>query len=304
MGLAMRMRCAKLLLSLALGLAIAVTISARLAAGEAAADPKADLEARVEKQIASIEERMMLLQEQELNLSMKIMQARQKASEGVENPGKIAEKLAKGESGKGLRQYKAIMISCARQLQAFGAKLQPLLKSVKVLQRDREKAPEPLKARIDTVTARVESKHRTNLEKVAQIYKQCAEFRAALGIYLSIYKSIPANQRAKDTVLTETIGELYDKGGDPKNALLFYKSLFEAKSPKTRYNDRKLGMKVAELYAKCGDKRSAVQLYQALFNALPKDKRTEKDGQELLKKIEGIEGKSGRSKDRDKKKRY
>ncbi|HUU93372.1 MAG TPA: hypothetical protein VM238_19430 [Phycisphaerae bacterium] len=297
----MRMRCAKLVLGLAVGLAVPVTISARLAAGEAAADAKAGLEARLEKQIASIEDRMTSLQEEELNLSMKIMQARQKASEGVENPGKVAEQLAKGESGKGLRQYKIIMVSCARQLQAFGAKLQPLLKQVKALQPDREKAPEPLKARIDTVTARVESKYRANLEKVAQMYQQCAEFPAALGIYLSIYKSIPANQRAKEAVLIETIGESYDKAGDPKNALLFYKSLFEAKDPKSRYNDKKLGMKVAELYAKCGDKRSAVQLYQALFNALPTAKRTEKEGQELQKKIEEIEGKSGRSKDRDKK---
>lgn len=300
----MRMRCAKLVLSLAVGLAVPVTISARLAAGEAAADAKAGLEARLQKQIASIEDRMMSLQEEELNLSMKIMQARQKASEGVENPSKVAEKLAKGESGKGLRQYKAIMISCARQLQAFGAKLQPLLKQVKALQRDREKAPEPLKARIDTVTARVVSKHRTNLDKVAQTYQQCAEYRAALGINLSIYKSIPANQRAKEGVLIETIGELYDKDGDPRNALLFYKGLFEAKDPKSRYNDRKLGMKVAGLYVKCGDKRSAVQLYQALFNALPRDKRTENEGKELQKKIEEIEAKSGRSKDRDKKKHY
>jgi len=300
----MQMRCAKLVLSLAVGLAVPVTISARLAAGEAAGDAKAGLEARLQKQIASIEQQMMSLQEQELNLSMKIMQARQKASEGVDNPGKVAEKLAKGESGKGLRQYKAIMVSCARQLQTFGAKLQPLLKQVKALQRDREKAPEPLKARIDTVTARVESKYRTNLDKVAQMYKQCAEFRAALGINLSIYKSIPASQRAKDVVLIETIGELYQKAGDPRNALLFYKGLFEAKNPKSRYNDRKLGMKVAELYVKCGDKRSAVQLYQALFNALPRDKRTANEGKELLKKIEEIEAKSGRSKDRDKKKHY
>ena len=289
----MQMRCAKLVLSLAVGLAVPVTISARLAAGEAAGDAKAGLAARLEKQIASIEQRMMSLQEQELNLSMKIMQARQKASEGVE-----------GESGKGLRQYKAIMVSCARQLQTFGAKLQPLLKQVKALQRDREKAPEPLKARIDTVTARAESKYRTNLDKVAQIYKQCAEFRAALGINLSIYKSIPANQRAKDVVLIETIGELYQKAGDPRNALLFYKGLFEAKDPKSRYNDRKLGMKVAELYTKCNDNRSALQLYQALFNALPRDKRTANEGKELLKKIEEVEAKSGRSKDRDKKKHY
>ena len=297
----MRMRCAKLVLSLALGLVVPVTISARLAAGEAAADAKAGLEARLEKQIAAIEDRMMSLQEDELNLSMKIMQARQKATEGVENPGKVAEQLAKGGGGKGLRQYKIIMVSCARQLQAYGAKLQPLLKQVKALQPDREKAPEPLKARIDMVTARVESKHRTTLEKVAQIYQQSAEFRAALGIYLSIYKSIPANQRAKEAVLIETIGESYSKAGDPKNALLFYKSLFEAKDPKSRYTDRKLGMKVADLYVRCGDKRSAVQLYQAMFNALPTNKRTEKEGQELQNKIEAIGGKSRRSKDRDKK---
>jgi len=300
----MERRHTAVVVSLVLSVTVLAAMPSHLAAGESAAEPNAGAAARVEKQVAAIENQMMSLQEQELELSMKIMQAQQKANEGVENPAKAAEKLARGESGKGLRQYKVVMLSCARQLQAFDRKLQPLLKSVKALQRDREKAPEPLKARIDTVTARIESKRRTNLEKVAHTYKQCAEYRAALGIYLAIYRGIPAKERVKDTNLTETIGELYEKAGDLKNALVFYKTLFEAKDPKTRYADRKLGMKVASLYAKCGDKRSAVQLYRALFEALPRAKRTEKEGQELLKKIEEIEGKSGRSKDREKKKYY
>ena len=300
----MRMPCAKLLVSLALGLAVPVAMPSVSAAGEPATGPDAELQTRIEKQIKEIEDRMMSLQEQELELSMKIMQAQQKANEAIENPGKAAEKLAKGEMAGGLRQYKAILISCARQLQAFNQRLTPVLKSVKALGRDRAKVPDPLKARIDTLTARVESKHRTNLDKVAHTYKQCAEFRTALGIYLSLYKNMPAAERVKDNVLTENIGELYDKAGDPRKALLFYKSIFDAKPAKTRYTDRTLGMKVAALYVKCGDKRSAVGLYRALYEALPKDKRSAKEGQDLMKKIEEIEGKSRQPGGRDDKKRY
>ncbi len=293
MGLAMRVRCAKLLLSLALGLAVLSTQPSRLAAEQPQGDPEAGLTARVEKQIESIESRMMSLQEQELNLSIRIAQAQQTANAGIKDPSKAAERLAKGEGGKELRQYKAIMLSCAKQRQACDAKLLPLLKSVKALQRDREKAPEALKARIDAVTARIQGKHRANMEKIASLYERCAEWRVAFGIYSKLYGEMTENERVKNTVMTAKMAELCGKVKDPKRALMLYRSLFEAKSIKDRYRDRKLGEKVAKAYEKCGDFRSAYRVYKALHDAIPRDKR-EKDGKGLRDRMKEMEKKLGR----------
>jgi len=293
MGLAMRVRCAKLLLSLALGLAVLSTLPGRLTAEQPQGEAEAGLTARVEKQIESIESRMMLLMEEELNLSVRIMQAQQKANAGLKNPSKAAERLSKGEKASELRQYKAIMLWCVKQRQACNAKLLPLLESVKALQRDREKAPEALKARIDAVTARIEGKHRANMEKIANLYAQCAEWRTAFGIYSKLYSEMPENERVKNTVMTEKMMELCGKVQDPKSSLMLYRSLFEAKSVKDRYHDRKLGEKVAKAYEKCGDFRSAYRVYNALHDAIPRDKR-EKDGKGLRDRMKEMEKKLGR----------
>jgi len=293
MGPVMRMRYAELLLRLALGLAAAAAMPSQLTAAEAAADPQAGSDAHIEKQVEAIESRMATLQEEELNLSVRIMQAQQKANEGLKEPAKVTERLAKGEGAKELRQYKAIMLSCAGQLQAFDGKLLPLLKSVKALQQDRAKASEALKARIDTVTARVEAKHRTTLEKVANLYERCAEWRAAFGIYSKLYGEIPEAERVKNTFMTEKMAELCDKVGDPKMSLLLYRTLFEAKSVKDRYKDKALGEKVAKAYERCGDFMSAYKVYKALLDAIPRDKQ-EKDGKGLRDRMQELEKKIGR----------
>ncbi len=287
MGLAMRVRCAKLFLSLALAMAVLSTLPGRLIAEQPQDETEAGLTARVEKQIESIESRMMLLLEEELNLSIRISRAQQKANAGLKDPSKAAVRPSKGEKAK------AIMLYCAKQRQACDAKLLPLLKSVKALQRDREKAPEALKVRIDVVTARIEGKHRANLEKIANLYERCAEWRAALGIWSKLYGEMPENERVKNTVMTEKMAELCGKVKDFKRVLMLYRSLFEAKSVKDRYRDRKLVEKVAKAYEQCGDFRSAYRLYKALHDAIPRDKR-EKDGKGLRARMKEMAKKLGR----------
>lgn len=250
---------------------------------------------RVEKQLESIQSRMLALQEQEFNVNLKVMDAQQRANKCVENPGNAASEIAKGGKARGLREYKSIMLTCAQQLQAFDGKLAPLLKSVAALERDRAAVPDDVKARIDEWANRVKSKHRTNLEKIANVYEQTAEWRPALTIYLGFYKEKPEAERLKDRTLSEKIADLYDKSGDPRNALAIYKGLFEERKPKERYNDRGLGEKLGDAYEKCGDLKAAFTIYKGLLDALPKDKR-DTDGKGLQEKMEKISKKGGAKK--------
>jgi len=250
---------------------------------------------RVEKQLESIQSRMLALQEQEFNINLKVMDAQQRANKCVENPGNAASEIAKGGKNPKLREYKSIMLTCAQQLQAFDGKLAPLLKSLAALERDRAAVPDNVKARIDEVASRVRSKHRTNLEKIANVYEQTAEWRPALTIYLGFYKEKPEAERLKDRTLSEKIADLYDKSGDPRNALAIYKGLFEGKKPNERYNDRGLGEKLGDAYEKCGDLKAAFTTYKGLLDALPKDKR-DTDGKGLQEKMENVGKKGGAKK--------
>jgi len=254
---------------------------------------QAEAVARVEKQIEAIQSRMMALQEQEFSLNMKVMETQQTANKGVESPAKAAEQLAKGAKTKGLKEYKALLVSCAQQVQAFDGKLFPLVKAAAGLEKDRPQVPDKLKARIDEVVNRVNSKHRSNLEKVAQLYELTAEWRGALGVYTKIQKDMPEAQRAKDTALIRKIADLSDKCGDYRNSLAGYKSLFDAKNPKERFNDRDLGEKLADAYEKCGDAKAAYAIYKGLLEALPKDKR-DTDGKGIKDKMEKLEKQGGR----------
>ena len=330
----MRAQSTQPVLSLVLGAVLLCAPAAYLAAGEPKAEPDSELVERIETQLESVESRMISLQEQEFTLTMQIMQAQQKAQQGLKEPGKAAEQLANGERGKALLEYKAVMISWAGQLQAFDGRLFPLQKTVAGLQRDRDKAPEVLRARIDAVAGRVEGKHRTNLEKIANMYEQVAEWRGALGIYLKMYKDIPEARRKTDWGMITKLADLYEKLGDNRNALLLYKGVLDAKKEKERfndknlcdkigglyskmgdyrsalaiykghfetipkkgrYNDRDIGGKLADLYVKTGDPRTALTLYRSLYDAIPQDKK-DSDGKDIHGKIKEIERRGSKKK--------
>jgi tetratricopeptide (TPR) repeat protein len=269
--------------------ALALPALPLLAAENAAEDDAA----KTDKLIEQMQTRLMELQSQEMQLNMKIMEMRGKAEAGLENPGKAAEELAKGGKSRGLSEYKAILMSCAQQLQGFSGRMAPIMKMVKTLERDREGAPDDLKGRIDQVVLQANGKYRATLESVANLYEQAAEFKPALGLYLQVLKSVPEDKLKEEKDLQERVADLYDKCGDTRNALVIYKSLMDAKPEKDRFKDRKLGEKAAKAYEKAGDYKTAIAYYRAMHDALPKDKQ-EKDGKGLRDRIAECEKKTGR----------
>jgi tetratricopeptide (TPR) repeat protein len=288
--------------------------------------------ARIEKQMGAVQDRMTELQNEEFKVSMGIMQAQQKATQALKDPAKAPDELAKGNKTRELLEYRNVMVQAAQAWQGFAEKFQRCVNMMKALERDREKAPADLQAKIDELNNKVDAKYRSLLEKAADCYDKVAEFRSALGIYLAIFQSIPEAKRAtekdlmlkiaglygkagdvrnalatyqnalagvpekerfKDKKTGEQLANLYEKAGDLKSAFLTLKGTYEAVPEKDRYTKEKgLGEKLGGLYEKLGDYRSALELYKKLLEAIPADKR-EKDGKGLRDKIAACETKLG-----------
>jgi len=257
-------------------------------------DGKEDDASEVEKQIAAINEKLMAMQNDEFTITMKISQAQQQAQQGLDNPGKAAEELAQGKRSRALLKYKAVLLAAAKQVMAMDRRLLPVLNQAQGLQRKRDKVPELLQGQIDSVVSRVQGKHRSNIEKMANFYEQAAEWGPALKAYTQVYQSMPEKEQAKNQELIQTIGDIYDKAGDPRKALAFYTKIWEAKPEKQRYGDKKLAEKVGDLYAKSGMKPQALGIYRTLHDKLPADDKGKKDRDRVLKKINELKGSSRR----------
>lgn len=275
-------------LGLVLPLALAVASSAALAYSR---DGDNDGEGtEIETRLERINQQLMDLQNQEFDLSMGIVEARQKAKELLKEPAKATQHLAQGKLSRDLLRYKAVLLASAKQTQQYDRRFLPLLRQIEALQKRGDKASKQVQARIDQTADRIQAKHRSNLEKIARFYEQAAEWPQALRVFLQVYSMMPEKERTENQALIKTIGTLYNKIKDFKGALAFYRSLFEAKGPKERYQDKKLAQKVADLYAKTGDTREALLIYRRLLTLIPKAEKHQGERERLLKKIRQLGG--------------
>jgi len=276
----------------------AAQASAALPAGDAAAEspkeptPKATEDDaasdKLDKQINMLSERMSGLMNEEMSLTMQCMDMQQRANGLVENPDKAAEDLTKGSTNPKLREYKQILVMIAQKVQAIDNKYLPLQKTLKTLERDRERATTAQKARIDELGNRLQAKHKANVEKIAGYYEKAGEPKPALQLYAGLYQAMPEKQR--DRLLKERISSLSEKCGNYKDAVAMLKSILDALPEKDRYRDRQLGEKLGGLYEKAGDDKNALATYKAFLEAMPANKR-DTDGKGLKNRIANLEKK-------------
>jgi len=272
--------------------------SAAWAADGADTSAGGDAAVKLEKQLAAAEERYTALQTEELELSVKLMQAQQQALAAVENPSRVNEELAKGGGGKGVREYRSILMASAAQWRAFEAKIKSLDGQTKTLARERDKAPAALQGRIDQLVINVGAKHRAVLEKIADAYDKVGDYRNALTINLAILNSVPEDKRAAERTLVERIATLHEKSGDLRKALETYLSVYKTVPENKRGgSERKLTEAIAGLCEKLGDPKAALDLLRLVYNALPKDKKEDEKQEKGLKdkiaKLEGLVAKAG-----------
>jgi len=257
--------CSRWFLALVLCLPVAWVASAwaEEAEGGTAAEEKAEAEgkdedqpahkqisdrekARFQENLAQLEQRLQKLQMEELQLEVQLLKAQDAAKKLVKQPHSAAKRL---------------MLACAAQLQKMEGEYARLYRSAKSLERQRDRMPEELKARAETVLAKVWARRRINLDKIAGFYAQAAEHKQALRVYRTIRKEVP-----QDLANLNHMVAMYQKMGDYKQALALYLDIHR-QSPKDVKNLRNM----AAMYKKLGDYKKALEKYKEVAEQKPED---------------------------------
>jgi len=172
--------------------------------------------ARIEKQLTDAGEKLTVLQEEELELSIKVLTAESKALDHVGDKQKLKNALAKGSSSQDVVEYRNALLACAQQWQMMESKYAAVHRSLRYLEQKRQEMPEDLKSRAEEVVARVLKNRRSCMEKVADIYDKLMDEKTVLAIYVAIYQMLPDDQREADTALKEKILKLKKKLEPPE----------------------------------------------------------------------------------------
>ena len=281
-------------LILALGLGFPALWHGPVAVQAAAAEKASPQEAptaKMEKLVASVRDRLNDYQQEELQIEAHSLRAQQAAMQGLKEPAKVADLIAKGQLTSDLRAYRNTILACAREWSGFQQRFAGLERSIKGLTADRPGAPADLQGEIDALVTRFEQKSRGLQMKVGELYERVAEYRSALAIYMAFYKEIPEDKRAAERTLQEKIADVSEKCGDNATALNIVKGLFEARPEKDRFKDTKLGERLGRLYEKIGDLRTALTVYKGTYEGIPAASRA-KQGAAIAKKIAELEKKA------------
>jgi hypothetical protein len=172
--------------------------------------------ARIEKQLTDAGEKLTALQKEELELSIKILNAETKALNKVEDRNKLKNALTKGSTSQDVVEYRNALLACAQQWQMMESKYAAVHRCLRNLEQKRGEMPADLKSRAEEVVARILKNRRSCLEKVAVIYDKLTDEKMVLATYVAIYQMLPEDQREADTALKEKILKLKKKLEPPE----------------------------------------------------------------------------------------
>jgi len=171
---------------------------------------------RIEKQLADAGEKLTALQEEELELSIKIHKAESDALDRVEDKKKLKNSLTQGPASQDVVAYRNALLACAQQWRIMEGKYAAIYSGLRYLEQKREEMPEDLKSRVEEAVARILKNRRSCMEKVADIYSKLMDEKTVLAVYVAIYRMLPDDQRKADTALKAKILELKKKLETPE----------------------------------------------------------------------------------------
>lgn len=229
-----------------------------------------DAAARIDKQVASLQEQVTAVQNEESQVTIKILQAQKAAMDAgkIADVKKVREELAKGKPNPEWREYKQFLAAAAQQWEALAQKYARLSAQLKPLEKDRDKASPDAQAQIDALGKRLADKRRALVEKVANCYYDGAEFKKALPLYVGLYQEVPEDKRKDEKALTMKLADSCDKTGDFKTALRLYEGLYNATSEKDRKTSTTLDLRkrlAAMYFDKANDYKAALESYKQLL---------------------------------------
>jgi hypothetical protein len=203
------------MLAAAVCLAFGTGVSAGAGADAEKSDGKAATE-KVPEAKADAGEKLTALQEEELDLSIKVLKAESNALKNIEDRKKLKNALTKRSTSQDVVEYRNALVAGAQQWQMMEGKYAAVHRSLRNLEQKREEMPEDLKSSAEEVVARVLKNRRSCLEKAAAIYDKLKDEKMVLATYVAIYQMLPDDQREADTALKEKILKLKKKLEPPE----------------------------------------------------------------------------------------
>jgi len=221
--------------------------------------------ARLEKQIAALEEKLAALEKQEIDLQMNISKAVMKATEALGNKPKFkVEQSGERKPTPEMREHQKILRACVQQVQALDARASDLMGAVRALQRDRAAAE--LKDRLDSLEAKVQTRHRVNLLKIGDLQGQAADYKLAISSYNAALGTVPESDQQERVNIKYRIASANENAGNVHQALTMYKELYDAMP--AAHRDLNLMLRMARLYERDTDYKSALDMYQEVKKSL------------------------------------
>jgi len=219
---------------------------------------------RIKERIDAIDKQIVGLLEEEMDLKMGIMNAKQKSMQLVKDTNTAAKEIAKGQLTEPLRAYKAIMVACVRKYQAYDAKYAVFQRTLKGMARSR--AANEVQKELDALNEQILTRRRSNMDQIAGLLEKAGEFKKAVEIYSQLRDLLPKDKK-KDTALArrtlqEKIGAAYENCEEYQKSVDAYNKVYEAMSAAERKGEINLRLKLGNLYQRVGNLKKALSLYK------------------------------------------
>ena len=219
---------------------------------------------RLKKRIDDIDKQIVGLLEEEMDLKMGVMNAKQKGMQVVKDTEAAAKEIALGRLTKPLRQYQAIMMACVQKYQAYDGKYAAFQKTLKGMERLR--TAKEVQKDLDAVNAQILTRRRSNMDQIAGLLERAGDFKKAVEIYKQLRDLLPKDKdhALERRTLQEKVGAAYENCEEYKSALAAYNVVYEVMSEAERKDEVNLRLKIGNLYSRTGNYKKALEVFKAV----------------------------------------
>ena len=244
---------------------------------------------RLKKRIDEIDKKIVGLLEEEMDLKMGVMNAKQKGMQIVKDTDTAAKEIAQGRLTKPLRQYQAIMMACVRKYQQYDGKYVAFQNTLKGMERLR--AVKEVQKDLDGLYEQILTRRRSNMDQIAGLLEKAGDFKKAVEIYKKLRDLLPKDKdhALERRTLQEKIGAAHESCEEYKKALAAYNVVYEAMSPAQRKDEINLRLKLGNLYSRTGNFKKSL----TVFKAVKKDLKPGQKVSDLDEVIEDLEKRVG-----------
>ena len=229
-------------------------------------EPLSEAAVKLKEQLDKIASQLAELLAKEMDLKMSIMTAQQKAMQVVKDADAASKELAKGRGTPDQKAYGALMMSCARHVQTYDAKVASIQKGVERLERN--PAAKELQAEFDALKKQIDERRISLLDQVAGFLEKAGNTNGAVGIYRGLLANTPAEDKAKRRGYTEKIAGAYERAEEWTKAIQFYLDVYNAIPPEKQKRETTLRIALGNLYQRAGDYAKALEMYKLIKSDL------------------------------------